>query len=266
MAFYVIRQSTYAGTHILHHLLTNPPGKGFHLVPLMLYRHVLDLGDSIGTLFRFGSANSAAVLVRALFETSIGLEFLLENNNFHEDRASCYEAFRRIKRLESLIRYDPATPKGAALHAILDNDPKLRDTKFLRQDLSKERQAVEEMLNGERFKSYWEKYKAAKSKSKPKDWYGLCSTANGLRALAKQIGRESEHVLLYKMLSEVAHASDVMSGVVVIGETEQLSIHQLRGPVDKIKELVSLSASYLVWSHDHLLSTYLTEHDVRKRF
>lgn len=264
LSYYVICQSTYAGTHILHHLLTSPPGKGFHLVPLMLYRHVLDLGDSIGTLFRFGSANSAAVLVRALFETSIGLEFLLQSNSFHEDRASCYEAFRMIKRLKNLIRYDPGTKEGAKLHAILDSDPKLKDVVFPRQDLSKDREEVETMLNEKRFRSHWEKYKNAKPT--PKDWYGLCSTANDLRRLAREVGREAEYLLLYKMLSEVAHASDVMTGVVVIGEAKELSIHQLRGPVEKVKELVSLAANYLVWSHNHLLFTYLNGDEVHKRF
>ncbi len=133
----------------------------------MLYRHVLDIGDSIGTLVRFGSANNAAVLVRALFESSVGLEFVLQNNTFHEDRASCYEAFRMIKRLKNLIRYDPGTKEGAELHAILDSDTKLKDAVFSRQDLSKEREIVEGMLNGDRFRHHWEKYK--ETKPRPKD-------------------------------------------------------------------------------------------------
>jgi hypothetical protein len=163
-----------------------------------------------------------------------------------------------------LVRYDPATKEGSELHAILDSDPKLKNSEFSRQDLSRERKIVEAMLNGEKLKPYWEKYNQAKSK--PKDWYGLCSPSNDLRSLAKEIGREAEYLLLYKMLSEVAHASDVMSGIVLISETKELSIHQLRGPVERVKELVSLVANYLVWSHHHLLSTYLKEHDIHKWF
>jgi hypothetical protein len=87
LTYHVIRQSVYAGTHILDHLLRNPPGNSSHLAPLMLYRHALEIGDSIGTLLRFGSSTSASILVRSLFETSLGLEFILEKNTFYEDRA-----------------------------------------------------------------------------------------------------------------------------------------------------------------------------------
>lgn len=255
LAHYTIRQNAYAGTHILHHLLTNPPGKGFHLVPLMLYRHALDLGDSIGTLLRFGSANNAVVIVRALFEASIALEFLLEGNTFHEDRAVCFEAFRRIKRLKNLTE----------LHTVLDRDPALRHTVSPLQDLNKERKREEEMLEAEQFKPYWNKYKQANPK--PTNWYGVCSTAINLRQLARDVGWEAEYIFLYNMISEGAHASDdVMTNIMVKGEDLKLSIHQLRGPVEKIKELVSLSANFLIRSHNHLLLTYLNKHDVHQRF
>jgi len=261
---YVISQSAYAGTHILHHLLANPPGKGPHLVPLMLYRHALDLGDSIGTLFRFGSANSAIVLIRALFETTIALEFILEKNSFHEDRAICYQAFRRIKRYKNLIRYDPETPEGKQFHAILDSDPTLADAVFPRKDLSDERKQVEEMLNAGPFRPYWEKYQQAKPK--PRHWYSLCSSVDDLRRLARSIGRESYYILLYDTLSEGAHASDVMSGIVHTDESKKLSIHQLRGPDEKLMQSVSLAANFLVLGHNHLLSTYLNGHEVQLRF
>jgi len=172
---YVIRQSAYAGTHILDHLLCNPPGNNSHLAPLMLYRHALEIGDSIGTLLRFGSATTASILGRSLFETSLGLEFILEENTFHEDRATCYQAFYQIERYKNFTRYDPGTPEGIEFHRILDDDKKLNEAVFPRRDLGNERQAVEEVLNSTRYKPYWDNYKAAKRK--PKQWYSLCSRA-----------------------------------------------------------------------------------------
>jgi len=264
LTFYVIRQSVYAGTHILDHLLRKPPSNSSHLAPLMLYRHALELGDAIGTLLRFGSSTTASILVRSLFETSLGLEFILQKNIFHEDRASCYQAFYQIKRFRNFTRYDPGTKEGAELHRILDADKKLNEAVFPRKDLSNERQVIEDGLNSTRYKPYWDRYKAAKSK--PKQWYSLCSTAPELRSLARIIGRESEYVLLYKMLSESAHASDVLSGVLRRKEERTVEVHTLRGPVGKIKETVSLAANYLVWCHDLLLNTYLKDHVLQKWF
>lgn len=208
---YVIRQSVYAGTHLLDHLLRNPPGAASHLAPLMLYRNALDLGDAIGTLLRFGSSATASTLVRSLFETSLGLEFILEKNTFHEDRASCYQAFRWIEKYRNYTRYDPGTKEGADLHRILDADERLNEAIFPRKDLSNERQAIEQVLNSTIYKPFWDKYKAAKPR--PKHWYSLCSKAPEIRSLARLIGREAEYVVLYKQLSECAHASDVLSDV-----------------------------------------------------
>ena len=230
----------------------------------MLYRHALELGDSVAKLLRFGSSSTASILIRSLFETSLGLEFILEKNTFREDRASCYQAFRQIERYKKFTRYDPSTPEGKELHRILDADKKLEATAFPRKDLSKERQIIDGTLNSARFKPYWDKFKSAKHK--PKHWYSLCSSAPDIRSLARLIGRESEYVLLYKMLSESAHAAAVLSGVVSVSKEKKLEVHMLRGPVEKIKEATSLAANYLVSCHTLLLETYLKNHDIQKSF
>jgi hypothetical protein len=76
-----------------------------------------------------------------------------------------------------------------------------------------------------------------------------------LRGLAKLIGREAEYILLYKMVSEVAHAGDVMTEIIQ-GSTKGIEVHHLRGPVGKMKEVTSLSANLLVWCHEHMLASY----------
>lgn len=262
---YIIRQSCYAGTHILEHLLRNPPGNSAHLAPLMLYRHALELGDSIGTLLRFGSATTASILVRSLFETSLGLEFILQDDTVHEDRASCFQAFYQIERWKSFIRYDPGTEEGRKLHQILDSDPKVSGVPFPRRNLSEERSVVEKVLNSSRYKSHWDKYQT--SKPKPKHWYTLSnSDITHLRALAKVVVREGEYVLLYNPLSGSVHASDVFSGVLEHGEGKSIRVHRLRGPVEKIKETTSFAANFLVRSHHHLLNTYLKGHGIQTWF
>jgi hypothetical protein len=50
---------------------------------MMLYHHILDLGDSIDTLFRFGSLSARSILKMALFESWLAPEFVLEENSFH---------------------------------------------------------------------------------------------------------------------------------------------------------------------------------------
>ena len=190
---------------------------------------------------------------------------MLEANTFHPDRAACYWAFFRIKQLENFLRYDPSTTQGEELHRILDAAPKFENTKFPKQNYSLERAEIEDQLNSKDYKPFWDKYRQAKKR--PKNWYGLCSNRDDLRGLANLIGHEAEYVLLYRMLSKTAHASDVFTGVLKPSPRDGVLIHQIRGPEQKIREATSLAANYLVACHQLILNTYYTkDHDLQKWF
>lgn len=98
-----VRQSVYMGTHILEKLLSSISGRNEHLPVVMLYRQVLEVGDSIGTLLRMGSVDVSAIASRTLFELTLELEFLLEGRTFHEDRANCFLAWSYQKELDPTL-------------------------------------------------------------------------------------------------------------------------------------------------------------------
>lgn len=261
-----ICQSVYMGTHLLDWLCTNPPGGSSSLPTIMIYRHMLDLGDSIGTLLRFQTGQTGFVLLRALFESSLALNFLLQNNKFHEDRGVAYWASYRIDQLETREKYDPATPKGETLHALIDADPVLSRVTFPRKDLSKERKELELVLQSPAYKAYWEKYQEAKKNRQPVEWYTLCSDARNLRELANRLGREAEYAIFYGYLSGVAHADDVFSGLMERDPGRSVSIHHIRGPEQKMREVARSSDNLLLFAHNYLLSTFLTPDHAMTRF
>lgn len=102
-----IRQAVYEGTLLLDRLCDKPHSQAEHFPPTLLYRHVLDLGDSIATLMRFGSASNGAILLRSLLESVICLEFMLKDNVLDRERARCYWVFFHIKQYETYTKYDP---------------------------------------------------------------------------------------------------------------------------------------------------------------
>ena len=82
---------------------------------------------------------------------SLGLEFILQDDTAHDDRASCSQAFYQIERWKNFLRYDPPTKENQAPHLILDSDPKLSEVPFPRRNLSEERGLVEKVLNSPRY-------------------------------------------------------------------------------------------------------------------
>lgn len=255
-----IRQAVYIGTHFLNQLYTNPPGGSSHLPAIMIYRHMLDLGDSIGTLLRFHSGQTGFILLRSIFESSLALELLLEGNKFHEDRGNAYWASFRIQQWENCVKYDPGTIKGERLHGVIDKTPWLRDAEFPRKNLSEERAKLETVLESDSYKPYWEKYQAAKKERRSTEWYSLCTKAQNRRELAALLNREAEYDIHYSYLSGVAHTSDVFSGVLerLPGNVE---IHQLRGPEQKMEEVTTICAGYLLDAHLLIHQTHLKSNE-----
>ena len=251
-----IRQAVYVGTHFLDHLYSSPPGGSSHLPPIMVYRHMLDLGDSIGTLLRFQSGQAGFILLRSLFESSLSLEFLLQGNEFHAERAVAYWASYRIQQWESYMKYDPGTRRGERLHELIDETPWLKDVEFPRKDLSDERAQLESVLGSGSYKPYWEKYKKARKEKRSTEWYSLCSIAQNRRELARFLEREAEYEIFYGYLSGVAHTSDVLSGVMQ-RSPGHAEIHQLRGPEQKMEEVTSMCVNYLINSHHLIHQAYL---------
>ena len=198
-----IRQAVYEGTLILDRLCDKPHSQSEHFPPTLLYRHALDLGDSIATLLRFGSASDAAILLRSLLESVICLEFMLKDNLLHLEQARCYWVCFRIKQYETYMKHDPSTAQGQKFHDLLDSDSALKMAQFPRSDHSKERKALEEYLSNPRFKPIWERYNNAKKNKQKREWYSLCSKARNIRELAKEIGREAEYSMMYQDLSEL---------------------------------------------------------------
>ena len=202
-----IRQSVYMGTHFLQSLCVNHIKKTTDLPAVMMYRHMLDMGDSISTLLRLGCAAGGFIVLRSLYESSLFLDFLLQDNVLHDDRSTCYWVGYRTKQLQDLTKFDPNTEKGQEFHKRLQSDPSLTDKKFPTKDYKKDRAFLEEFLSRDGIHIYYEKYK--QSKGKRPTWYSLCSEAKDRRQLAKILHRENEYDILYSYFSGVAHADDV---------------------------------------------------------
>ena len=154
-----IRDNTYIGTHLMDYFRKTVEGGTEQAPVFMLYRHILDIGDSIATLLRFGSASMASILLRALFESDLAINFILEGNQLNKNRSLAYWAFYQINRLNDFTTYDPSTDSGKRFHDLLDSHPIFSKTEFRKKDYSKERKELEQILSQDKFLPFWQRYK-----------------------------------------------------------------------------------------------------------
>ena len=263
-----IRSSVYVGTHLLAHIPKIINKGTEHAAVVMLYRHILDLGDSISTLFRFGSVSAISILIRSLFESWLSFEFVLEGETLQKDRSLAYWAHYQIKRLEMFKKYDPNTEPGKAFHKILDSTPELCGTKFSRGDHSTDRKGIESILNKDKFRPFYEKYKSLKKHKKSRHWYSLCSSATDLRSLAITLRLEAEYAIFYSHLSEVAHSVDVITDRLSVSKEGKTLMMPLRGPANRnLKMWATTTSMYLNKCHHLIIQSYFPPDDpLRKTF
>jgi len=84
-----------------------------NLPPTMLFRHFLDIIDSISLLVRQGTGDTPKILARAALEVTFYLEYLFEKNTF--DRSMAFLTEDTIRLIKTVKRIHPGYPEGAAL-------------------------------------------------------------------------------------------------------------------------------------------------------
>lgn len=261
-----IRSSVYVGTHILTHIPPMIKRGTEHAAVVMLYRHVLDLGDSISTLFRFGSVSAISILIRSIFESWLALEFILEGKTLQKDRSLAYWAHYQIKRLEMFTKYDPRTQQGKDFHAVLQATPQLSKAEFIREDHSADRKGIETILSQDKFKPFYDNYIRLKKGKKPRHWYSLCSNANDLRSLAKNLGKEAQYLIFYSHLSEIAHSADVITDRLGVSEDGKTLMMPLRGPANRtLKMWATTTSTYLLQCHSLIIEFYFPPDDSMRK-
>jgi Family of unknown function (DUF5677) len=272
-----LRDNVAMGTHLINHFSKNV-ANGIEYAPaILLYRHMLDLADSLGTLVRLGSTIPCSILLRALLEATFQFEFLLkgpsDDPNSYHDRANCHLTFFYIKRLESVDKVDPSHEKGKAYHQLLKESQMLNDMEIPEIDYQSERNNLQEILDGLPFEPYYQKYKSLKKGKKsgkkawtPSHWYSLCSSIRDIRELSRVLGREAEYEVLYRYFSDPVHGGDVYLDSFGLHTEEKMLIRSLRGPRKNLEMAAHLSNTYLLNVHILLREGFFKENAVMTEF
>lgn len=102
------------GSHILV-WDTHPKTAGEENVPpTMLFRHYLDIIDSISILVKQGSGDTPKILIRAALEVTLYVEYLFEKDTF--DRCMAFIVADTINQIKTVKKLHPQTEEGKELH------------------------------------------------------------------------------------------------------------------------------------------------------
>ncbi|MCW3106031.1 MAG: hypothetical protein JWQ09_537 [Segetibacter sp.] len=240
------------------------------LAALLSLRQMMDYGDGICTLISQCSNDSAIPVIRTLFEVSIGLEYLLQDD--YAKRASKLLFFYYKMQEIELLKRKAGTDENIKLIASLRNDanvaPETIDGITSETDIDDKILLVQQTLNSPAYSEVAAYYNSV-TKNKKKHWYSLLDGPLSFKDLVNSVGMGSRYEVSYEIWSGHAHGWDIINRNLFF-ENGRVKIRAKRNPIGTYlnvletimifrralmwyvsKHLLQEATSFVAWSKDY---------------
>jgi hypothetical protein len=215
------------------------------VAPFVLYRHIIEMIDGVQVLVGEACSVATLPLLRAAFEASLALDYILAEDNRYTTRSLSWLHAYIHRQIETYTGLDPNTKRGAEFKEAWEGadlggyDPPMEKAREHVEDLKKvlERQEFTEVRA--------EFERLCKDRRKP-EWYRLFDGPSNLRELAQHLGKGPTYDVLYRRWSTVVHAGD-LSAYMTLDESGTPVFKGIRYP-ELLPNSVTLAVHFMVHS------------------
>lgn len=189
------------------------------LATFLLFRQVLEMGDSLVLLIQNGCVNSSKPLIRSLLECYFQLAYMFENNEDRKAMQFLYHYEARQKLYYENLAYPE---KGGSFFEKLKNDKHLKgddesDEKKLIyiENIKKIAEILDSYDNEITAQEYLrtEVKKGNKKTGKPgrvSNWYELFDGPSNVEGIAIELNEAAFYEFIYRSCSSYAHGEDIV--------------------------------------------------------
>lgn len=200
-----------------------------NLPPTMLFRHYLDLLDSLSILAKQACGDPMKILVRGLFETKLFIDYLFEKDSYQ--RALAYVYLDVQSQIKTLTLLNPLSPRGKELRKTLHREGLSSNLKIKKSfSFVDEIANLETVISESKYQNIHVEYQELKQSKSKITWYSLFGGPKTVELLAAYLGVKSQYDLLYRTWSETVHALGVHQGKISSMPDGTVGITQLRDP------------------------------------
>jgi len=239
----LIEETVNYGTHVFTWCFETARGKDENVPIFMSYRHILELLDAISILMRQSCIDPCIVLLRAVFESTLSIEYILENNTIQ--RGMDFMVSYYHNELKHYRRWDPDDPMYAEFQSILRSDKILGNWELSEiPDVKEEIEKRKKIFELERYRESEAEYQNLRRRgtTNPK-WYSLHNGPSSIEKLAERLDRRGMYNILYRQWSKSVHGTDLIRGKISIDDEKRVSVHQIRLPTNA-EEVTKYSVSF----------------------
>ena len=222
-----VEETVRFGTHVLMWHSEASAGKQDEVMPVvMIFRHMLEMLDSVSILIRASSIEPAKLPLRTAFEAAAQVEWLIQTDT--DRRGMAFMVWHAHHRLGLYRRFDRTTQQGKELASKLSGTVYDNIDATERFDLTAARANLESLLSNPRYVEAAREYERLKRKMRRgPQWFQLFGGPDSIEQLAARVSMADWYQILYRDWSGVVHATDVITGK-VSSRNQSTEIRQLR--------------------------------------
>jgi hypothetical protein len=220
----------------------------------VLLKQVVAMLDALEILVRSGSVHAAHLQLRAMFEASLYLDWIIQDDS--EERASYYYVSDIRRQLLWALRILEGTSEQKVFSTDMADFARVFDLKSPElQALAKTNlMTLDQRLKEKRFCAVNEKIARTRGKGKfEPSWYRALGKQS-LGSIAKDVGRFPEYTVIYEQGSLVAHGSSYRDHVEFKGKGN-VAFKPLRW-LDSADYLIRVSTSIVLGTYLSVLRRY----------
>lgn len=201
------------GTHLLNWDIERTNGGDENLPIAMIFRHIVELTDSISILVGKSAIDASKPLLRSALESYLNLKYMLAEDS--KSRALAFLVCNYHKELKFLEKLDPNNKADyGQLQTKIKNEQTLQfefELPHISGSVNRIAQ-LEKLLSLPIYQDAENEYQRLRSQMKNPEWYRFWNGPARIEALADSVGHSMLYELLYRNWSGAIHGTDVIAG------------------------------------------------------
>jgi hypothetical protein len=223
-----IEESVNFGSHILNWDAKITRGGDENFPPALLFRHFLELMDSISILIRQSSIDPCKLILRGALEVYFSLEYIFEKDT--ENRTMAFLVWHNHKNIKRYKSFDPNEEQGKQMQSSLNKDKlvngiNLKNNPEIQLAISK----LEGVLKTPKYQNGEAEYQRLRNEGeKNPPWYRLFNGPRNIEDLANYLKLSGLYEMFYRYWSGPTHGTDVIQGKATDNPMGGTNIIQIR--------------------------------------
>ncbi len=223
-----IEECVNFGSHILNWDAKIKRGGDENFPPAMLFRHFLELIDSVSILVKNSSVDPCKLILRGALEVYFSLEYIFEKET--KDRSMAFLVWHNHKNIKRYKSFDPNQEQGKQMQNSFNKDKlingiNLKNNPKIQQSIAN----LERLLKTEKFQkgeAEYQRLKNAGEKNPP--WYRLFNGPKNIEELATRLNLAGLYEMFYRYWSGPTHGTDIIQGKAFENPSGGTDIIQIR--------------------------------------